>query len=239
MILELAPESSPLAKAAAATILYLHIGAGGVALISGAIAGVAKKGSRLHRRSGTVFVVSMLIMATIGAAVSPFLKPPQWVNVVAGAFTLYLVVSAWLTVKHRNPTGAVGIATLLSGAAIALAAYAIAFGVIPAEKSDDTAATVFASVVTLAVLGDLRMIVSGALTTMQRLFRHLWRMCYALMIAAGSLFLGQPQVFPDRIRGTGLLFIPVVAVLGLMLYWMIRVRFAKQQQRLELAVKSV
>ena len=230
MILELGPDSSPIARAAAATILYLHIGAGGVALIAGAISGLAKKGSRLHRRSGTVFTVSMLVMAAIGAAVSPFLKPPQWVNVVAGFFTLYLVVTAWLTVKHRNPSGPVGIAALVASVAVALAAFAIAFGAIPAENSDKVAAVIFASIVTFALIGDARMIVAGALTATQRLFRHLWRMCYALFIAAGSLFLGQPQVFPEQIRGTGLLFVPVVAVLVLMVFWMIRVRFSKNRR---------
>lgn len=227
MILELAPDASPLARAAAATVLYLHIGAGGLALISGAVSGLAKKGSQLHRRSGTVFVVSMLIMATIGAAVSPFLQPPQWVNVVAGVFTLYLVISAWLTVKHRDPAGPIAVATFCAGVGVALAAFAIALGAIPAEKGDSGPAMMFALVVTLAAIGDLRMIVNRALNATQRLFRHLWRMCYALAIAAGSLFLGQPQVFPEQVRGTGLLFIPVVAVLGLMVFWMIRVRFAK------------
>jgi hypothetical protein len=214
--------------------LYLHIGAGSVALVSGAVSGVAKKGARLHRRSGMVFVVSMLIMATIGAAVSPFLKPAQWVNVIAGTFTLYLVISAWLTVRHRNPAGLVGIAMLVASVSIALAAFAIAMGMIPAEKSDSGAAMMFAFVVTLAAVGDLRMVIRRALTATQRLFRHLWRMCYALAIAIASLFLGQPQLFPEQVRGTGLLFIPVVAVLGLMVFWMIRVRFVKNR-RLELA----
>jgi len=230
VILELGPDSSPIARAAAATILYLHIGAGGIALVAGAISGLAKKGSRLHRRSGTVFTVSMVVMAAIGAAVSPFLKPPQWVNVVAGCFTLYLVVTAWLTVKHRNPSGPAGIGALVASVGIALAAYSIALGAIPAENSDSRAAMVFAFIVTFAAIGDVRMIVGGALSATQRLFRHLWRMCYALLIAAASLFLGQPQVFPEQVRGTGLLFVPVVAVLGLMIFWMIRVRFAKNRR---------
>ena len=230
MILELGPDSSPIARAAAAAVLYLHIGAGGIALVAGAISGIAKKGSRLHRRSGTVFSVSMIIMAAIGAGVSPFLQPPQWVNVVAGCFTLYLVATAWLTVKHRNPSGPVGLFALVAGGGIALAAFLIALGVIPVKNSDSGAAMMFAFVVTLALIGDLRMIIAGALTATQRLFRHLWRMCYALLIAAASLFLGQPQVFPQQVRGTGLLFVPIVAVLGLMLYWMFRVRFAKNRR---------
>jgi hypothetical protein len=50
-------------------------------------------------------------------------------------------------------------------------------------------------------------------------------MCVALFIAAASFFLGQPQVFPAALRGSALLLLPEVAVLGSMIYWLVRVRF--------------
>jgi hypothetical protein len=50
-------------------------------------------------------------------------------------------------------------------------------------------------------------------------------MCVALLIAAFSFFLGQPQVFPASVRGSALLYIPEIAVLGLMIFWLVRVRF--------------
>jgi hypothetical protein len=50
-------------------------------------------------------------------------------------------------------------------------------------------------------------------------------MCFALFIAAGSFFLGQQQVFPASVRGSPLLFVPVLAVLALMIFWVCRVRF--------------
>jgi hypothetical protein len=43
----------------------------------------------------------MLIMSAIGAAVSPFLPRPEWIDVVAGVLTFYLVATAWATVKRR------------------------------------------------------------------------------------------------------------------------------------------
>ena len=65
---------------------------------------------------------------------------------------------------------------------------------------------------------------SGALRGAPRLARHLWRMCFALFIAALSFFIGQAKVIPKPIRVSGLLAIPVLAVLVTMLYWMWRVR---------------
>jgi hypothetical protein len=65
---------------------------------------------------------------------------------------------------------------------------------------------------------------AGGLTGAPRLKRHLWRMCLALWIATSSFFLGQAQVFPKAIRGSGVLTIPVLTVLVVMFYWLWRVR---------------
>ncbi len=57
-----------------------------------------------------------------------------------------------------------------------------------------------------------------------RLVRHLWRMCFALFIAVTSLFLGQPQVFPEALRTSGALALPPALVLALLLWWLVRIR---------------
>lgn len=48
----------------------VHIVAGLMALASGAVAPYAGKGSGLHRRSGTVFVYTMLVMSASGAVMA-------------------------------------------------------------------------------------------------------------------------------------------------------------------------
>ena len=90
MILHVAEGSSWWLFAAANLILFLHVAGGTVGIISGAIALLSRKGGRAHRIAGTVFLVSMLIMASIGAATSPFLPVPSMTNVAAGTLTLYL-----------------------------------------------------------------------------------------------------------------------------------------------------
>ena len=49
-------------------------------------------------------------------------------------------------------------------------------------------------------------------------------MSLAMFIATASLFLGQAKVFPKPIRIMPLLSIPVLLVLGVMLYWLVRLR---------------
>src|SRR5437868_6762467 len=48
-------------------ILLVHIGGGGVGLLSGAVALSFRKGSRPHAVAGNVFFVSMLIASAAGA----------------------------------------------------------------------------------------------------------------------------------------------------------------------------
>ena len=53
-------------------------------------------------------------------------------------------------------------------------------------------------------------------------------MCYGLfIIATGSFFLGQQQVFPAFLRGSIFLTLAAVLPLPLLIYWFLRVRFSQ------------
>ena len=77
----------------------------------------------------------------------------------------------------------------------------------------------------------LRHVLQRGVFGVQRITRHIWRMCVALLIAAFSFFLGQQQVFPASVRGSPLLLVPEIAVLGVMVFWLVRVRFNKTFSR--------
>jgi hypothetical protein len=87
-------------------------------------------------------------------------------------------------------------------------------------------AFVFAALAGFAAACDARVILAGGILGSQRVARHLWRMCVALFIAAGSFFLGQPKVFPPFLRGSPILFVPEIAILGLLVFWLLRVGFS-------------
>ena len=202
--------------------------------MSGAAALIARKGGRAHRIAGLVFVVSMTIMASIGATVSPFLPIPQRVNVMAGVLTLYLVVSAWLAVRHKHVVAGrleiaglvVALTTAVTGVVWAVQASGTPTGTL--DGSPPQAFYVFIFIGTLATVGDLRLIFKGRISGTPRLSRHLWRMCMALFIAAGSFFLGQQRVMPVWMRGSPWLFVPTFAPLVLMVHWLIRIRLTKR-----------
>lgn len=236
-ILQVNPDSPALVHAAAAAVLYLHIGSGSVGLLSGAASMVFRKGSRLHRLSGKVFVIAMLLMSAIGAAVAPFLPTPERASVVAGGLTFYLVLSAWAVLKRKpGQIGAFDYGLLLTSTGIVAAgAYFMRLAAQSPNGQLDgqpaAAFVLFMIVGSLAAVGDLRLILRRGVSGATRLARHLWRMCVALFIAANSLFLGQQQVFPKSLQGSAWLFVPALAILATLLFWLCHVGYGAYRRR--------
>jgi peptidoglycan/LPS O-acetylase OafA/YrhL len=84
----------------------------------------------------------------------------------------------------------------------------------------------------LAIAGDIRVIRFGPLTGSKRIARHLWRMCFALLIACLSFFIGQAKVIPKPIRIMPLLAMPMLIVTIAMIYWLWRVRLRQRMRGL-------
>jgi hypothetical protein len=209
--------------------LTLHICGAVIGLLSGTAALIFRKGSRPHRMAGNVFFVSMLVMSASGAAIAAFIKPNMG-NVFGGTVTFYLVATGWLTVlRKEGETGltefglllaalAVGAGGMLYGWEAAHSATGLKDGYPPAPY------LVFGSLSFWSAVFDARMLVRGGVSGPARITRHLCRMCVAFLIAAFSFFLGKQQHFPAAIRGNQLLNVPMVLILIVMVYWMIRVR---------------
>lgn len=214
------------------TTLLVHIVAGGLGLISGFVALYAAKGATLHRRSGMVFVVTMLLMCIAGLVVAAGRGVAPAINIPAALLTAYLVVTALTTV--RPPAAGsrwLDLGAMLVALAVGLASLTFGFEALANGGTRNGMPAfpffMFGVVGLLASGGDLRMIRSGALQGASRLARHLWRMSFALFIAALSFFIGQAGVFPKALRIPPLLGLPVLAVLVTMLYWLWRVRIRR------------
>ena len=212
--------------------LLMHIVAGGLGLVSGGVALYTAKGASLHRRSGMVFVYAMLTMTFTGTAIAALQGVAPAINIPAAVLTAYLVLTALLTLR-AGPAGSRCVWVVSMLVSLATGLVSLTFGVeavlnggarkgIPAFPF-----FMFGIVGLLASAGDLRVGLSGARRGAERLARHLWRMCFALFIAAMSFFIGQADEFPDALRIPALLAFPVLAVLLTMLYWMWRIRIRR------------
>lgn len=212
-------------------LVMLHIAAGGVGIVSGFVALGAAKGGPAHRKVGTVFCVAMLTMAGLAAMLAAL--GGQKFNTIAGTFTVYLVTTAWTTVRRGEAPRRIDLAAMVVAFAVATAGFVLGglaaaspYGLEDGDPSSGREPGLyfaFAILATLAGALDLRALRSGGLTGAPRLARHLWRMCLALFIAAGSFFLGQADEIPQALRGPHLM-IPPLAALALMAFWLVRVR---------------
>jgi hypothetical protein len=209
-------------------ILFFHICAGILALLSGTAAMSFRKGSNQHRLTGKVFVISMLSLSASGAYLG-FMKH-QMLNGLQGVLTFYLVATAWWTARRRDAEtgtfdwGALTV-PLAVGAGLVLYGFQAANSQTGSKDGDPaTAYFIFGSVALLFAAGDVRMLVRGGVSGTQRIARHLLRMCYALFTASASFFLGR-QIFPAFLRKTGVLFLLSFLPLILMIFWLFRVRF--------------
>jgi hypothetical protein len=216
-------------------LLALHITAGTLGMLSGFVAAFLRKGSRRHGLAGDVFVISMLALSATGVYLAVAKSQPG--NILGGTLTFYLVATAWMTARRREgETSIFDWAALL--VVLGVAACQLTFGLEAVFSQTGLKYNYppwpyffMGSVAAIAVAGDIRMLARGGVSGTQRIARHLWRMCFALFIAAASIFLARQQLFPELLRKTGVLIFLSVLPLLLMIFWLLRVRFTNAFRR--------
>jgi uncharacterized membrane protein len=212
--------------------LAFHAGLGLIALAAGSVAIAARKGGKWHRRSGLVFVVTMIATGLTAVGIALYERKP---TVVAGALTAYLVFTAWTAVRPLAwVTRRVELALMVLALTFAAAEYASAFTALgrPGNHIDGVPAGMMffmATIILLAAIGDARMIRAGGIQGTRRVARHLWRMCFGLFIATGSFVaqLAKQTFMPGWIRSVPVIVLLSTGPIVVLLYWMWRVRLRK------------
>jgi hypothetical protein len=214
-------------------VLPVHIAAGGIAIIAGAIALYAVKGGPVHRKSGMIFFWSMVVM-TCSAVIVGLLRG-QRISAAQGVLTFYLVITGMLAVRDRQKdrAGLAWVATILA-VLVGLYEYSLGMEALtrPRRSIDGVPAGMiffFGTLALLSAVADLRFKYASKLPERYRIARHLWRMSFAMWIATASFFLGQAKILPPELRIMPLLVAPVLLVLGVMLYWLVRILGRKRR----------
>lgn len=203
-------------------MIPLHIAGGIFALLFGYVALAALKGGSVHRKSGMGFVAAMMTMSLTGALIAA-IKPDRG-SMIAGALTFYFVVTGVLAVRRVPRARQIEIAAMI--AAVLLSGFGIWAGNWLAQRGRPEAAPMFlfSAMAIVGAIGDWRMLRGGELSGKPRLKRHLWRLCFAMWVAAASFFWGPPNRVPEIIRVPVLLPIPVLTPIVMMLFWLWRMR---------------
>lgn len=206
----------------------IHTPAGTIGLVTAALAMFAKKGGALHRKAGSYFTVSMMVMLISGIAAA-YLKNSIG-DMMLGAIVMYTVFTAWLTVHHKkNETGLLEVTALIWVVGFAIAAFAISMGW--REEEAPFAYLNWGGLAIFFALGDIRNLYHLGLSGTQRIIRHVLRIGFSLVWAA--------LAFTDKIvkmmganvknmQGEQLLLIvgiPTMLILISILYWIIKILF--------------
>jgi uncharacterized membrane protein len=213
-------------------LLPIHVTAGILAMVFGYTALVARKGGYTHRRIGLLFVYAMLVMGTF-ATLLAIRKSWTDANVMGGFLSAYFVLTGLTTVRPVS-TGTRWLNAIAFCIAIPLALMNLLGGVtawpMPHHALHGVPAVMMfflAAVIASAVAGDVRVMSSGPLRGAPRVRRHLWRMCFALFIAAGSFFSIKARVariMPAEWVTPAVQIAPILLVFVAMFYWLWRVR---------------
>lgn len=180
-------------------------------------------------------MATMLIMASAGVYLAVAKSRPG--DVLGGALTLYLVATSWITARRRNATRGV-----FDWCALVAITALVSLTVIWATEAVESPTGmkngygpgpfVFLGLVSLiAAIGDILMLARGGVSGVQRIARHLWRMCFALFIASASIFLARQRLFPLFLRTSGTLYILSFLPLALMVFWLFRVNGSRGRDR--------
>jgi len=207
-------------------MLIFHIIAGAIVLLGGATALFAKKGLNLHKLSGNIFFIAMVIMSLSAT----YLEFKLGDIPIMGILSLYFAYTSWVTVKRQEKkVGKLEYSGFLIITLIAITFYRWGWEIVyNGQKLEGTLPIegyfIFGTFAAIAATLDLILIINGGVIGAHRIARHLWRMCIALLMALLS-FISQ-DVFPEFILTTGLIWSPVILLLLTMLYWLCRVLFS-------------
>lgn len=210
-------------------VLALHIAGGSVGFLSGCVTVFLRKGSRRHAIAGDVFVVSMLTLALTGVLMAIMKSQPP--NILGGSLTFYLVATGWMTARRKLTYAPAIFDWAALSIVLTIAAFEFVYGYQAANSPKGHRYgyppgpfLMFGFIALLAIVGDIRVIARRSITGTQRLVRHLWRMNFAWFIAAASIFLARPHLFPVILQKTGVLVFLSFLPLIMLVFWMARVK---------------
>jgi uncharacterized membrane protein len=222
--------------------LWIHVATGSLAVMAGLMALLTKKGSVWHKRIGSGFVLTMLLMAISGVVIA--LLKPMAISTLAGLMTAYLVISSLWTIK--DPANCVSRRQFLApiaSAAIAVSGAWLAWQAVQDEKGLKDGFTAepylfFTLIAVICCMLDIRLLIKGGLNQSQRLARHLWRMCFALFIAVGSFFSQGARMLPENLQRSAWLELPDKLVLLVMMFWLFKLLIYPSLKKLKPVAKG-
>ena len=209
-------------KIAEILIYYIHAPLGGIALLTGGISLIVKKGNNVHKKSGKIFFFSMLFSAISAFIISVLANHESPFLFSIGLFSTYFLISGLRSLKFKQKEFQLKtdkiIAYLITLTGIAMILYPVLL-----FSKLNIILTVFGVVGIVFGLRDLKLFKDIKRLKKNWLKLHLGKMTGGY-IAAVSAFFVVNQILP----GIWNWFIPGIIGSGYITYWMIKLNKKKK-----------
>lgn len=202
-------------------------------MASGFFAFAARKGNRVHRSAGMVFVWTMTLLTASGLWLS--LAREILFTVFLSAIALHTVATGWAAAAVEKRAGrlATRVSPAVSGAIVLGAIYGgMRAGAAPGGMLNDLPPGAFYTVASVALVifaYDVAFARAKEPTPQRRLTRHLWRMGFSAFLATGIFFFGNNHVLPEVLREPAFLSAPVITVVLWTIFYAVRTRFSRPE----------
>lgn len=200
-------------------ITWLHIAAGMLALVTGLLSMSVKKGGRIHKRSGMIYFICMIII--FATAVPMSLWKSNIFLLLIAIFSVYLTYTGYRSLKMKNPKRDGGakwfdwlITSIALACGIAMIAYA-AIGISKGALAFSTILAVFGGITLAISITDMRhynKLKRGEQQKMGWFFFHIGRMVGAYIATTTAFVTNNFQELPILMQWLGPTLIGTIAI---------------------------
>jgi uncharacterized membrane protein len=208
-------------KLAEILIIYIHVPLGGIALLTGGISLIAKKGNRIHKKSGKIFFYSMLFSAISAFLISIFPNHESPFLFSIGLFSAYFLISGLRSLNYKKKNFELRTDKIIAYLIFLTGISMILYPIILYSKVN-IILSIFGTVGIIFGFRDLMLFRDNERLKKNWLKLHLGKMTGGY-IAAVSAFFVVNQILP----GIWNWFVPGIVGSGYIAYWMMKLNKKK------------
>ncbi|HMP31656.1 MAG TPA: hypothetical protein PKD85_18785 [Saprospiraceae bacterium] len=196
-------------------LLYIHIIAGSMSLISGSIILSLKKGDQFHKLLGRLFFYSLAISMIFSVPIS-IQKSNVFLFIIA-VWTLYMLITGLRSLKKINIKNVNAVDWLITLVMLFFGIILSGYGVFALIKGSlmGLVAIVFGAISLLLVLSDIRFYRAEGKYKNQFLIIHIQRMVGAYIASITAFVVVNNTVLPNVVAW----LLPTIILVPLIIYW--------------------
>ena len=206
-------------------LIYIHAAFGGIALLAGFVSIIAKKGNKIHKKSGLLFFYTMMFSGIIAMIVAVLPKHENPFLFAIGIFSLYFVLTGKRALNFKSKKVNLKIDKWISFIMIITGVLMIFLPVIIAKKIN-IVLVVFAVIGILFSVKDLILFKDSKKLRASWLKLHLSKMLGGY-ISATTAFVVVNNFFPSFYGW----FIPGIIGGLIITYWMMKINFQSKKSK--------